>query len=63
MSYYPYIRLGGWDTEDKVVLKEQIILVFTIMNVLYFVYVIVKERFYSSANAASPSKGHKKART
>lgn len=27
LSYYPYIVLGGWDTPDKVVLKERIILI------------------------------------
>lgn len=34
-SYYPYIVLGGWDTQDKVLLKERIIfagvLIFTIL--------------------------------
>ena len=35
MSYYPYIRLGGWDTAEKVNLKHQIIIVFFALNVLY----------------------------
>lgn len=35
MSYYPYIRLGGWDTKEKVILKHQIIWVFFIINMIY----------------------------
>ncbi len=36
-SYYPYIRLGGWDSIDKVNLKHQIIIAFLILNVLWVV--------------------------
>lgn len=35
LSYYPYIRLGGWDSADKVNLKHQIILVFFAGNMIY----------------------------
>lgn len=35
LSYYPYIRLGGWDTTSKVYLKHQIILLFFVLNVVY----------------------------
>jgi hypothetical protein len=35
VSYYPYIRLGGWDTAGKVLIKHQIIAVFFFINVAY----------------------------
>ncbi len=35
-SYYPYIRLGGWDTRDKVELKHTIIIVFLVVNLIWF---------------------------
>jgi hypothetical protein len=35
LSYYPYIRLGGWDTAEKVAIKHQIITVFFIANIVY----------------------------
>lgn len=35
MSYYPFIRLGGWDTVEKVTIKHQIITVFFFMNIVY----------------------------
>jgi len=34
-SYYPYIRLGGWDTIDKVNLKHLIIVIFCGINLVY----------------------------
>lgn len=37
ISYYPYIRLGGWDTVEKVAIKHQIITVFLIINTIYIV--------------------------
>lgn len=37
-SYYPYIFLGGWDSNEKILLKHQIILFFFVLNCLYFVY-------------------------
>ena len=36
-SYYPYIRLGGWDATWKVSLKHEIILVFALINVVYII--------------------------
>lgn len=36
-SYYPYIRLGGWDTAEKVTLKHNIIIVFLFINIVYVV--------------------------
>ncbi|PIY72387.1 hypothetical protein COY87_01240 [Candidatus Roizmanbacteria bacterium CG_4_10_14_0_8_um_filter_33_9] len=36
ISYYPYIRFGGWDTVDKVNLKHLIIIIFFGINLLYF---------------------------
>ncbi|MBI3619935.1 hypothetical protein HY214_02210 [Candidatus Roizmanbacteria bacterium] len=35
LSYFPYIRFGGWDTAGKVLLKHEIIIVFLFMNILY----------------------------
>jgi hypothetical protein len=34
-SYYPYIRLGGWDSIEKVDLKNQIILAFSMVQAVY----------------------------
>lgn len=34
-SYYPYIRLGGWDTVEKVMIKHQIIAVFFLVNTIH----------------------------
>jgi len=34
-SYYPYIFLGGWDSQLKMNLKHQIILGFFVMNIIY----------------------------
>lgn len=35
LSYYPYIRLGGWDSVDKVVIKNKIIIGFLLTNIFY----------------------------
>jgi hypothetical protein len=43
LSYYPYIRLGGWDTAEKVGLKHTIIMVFSIVNVFYFIFLLMKK--------------------
>lgn len=40
LSYYPYIRLGGWDSTDKVDLKHYIVLAFLGLNIIY--YLILK---------------------
>ncbi len=46
ISYYPYIRLGGWDTAAKVSIKHTIIGVFLVLNlVLYIVFDKMKLRF------------------
>lgn len=34
-SYYPYIRLGGWDSAGKVDLKNQIILAFSMVQAVF----------------------------
>ncbi len=41
-SYYPFIRLGGWDSREKILLKHEIIYVFLFVNVL----LIAGEYFY-----------------
>lgn len=43
MSYYPYIRLGGWDTAEKVNMKHQIILIFFVINVFYLLLQLQKD--------------------
>jgi len=35
ISYYPYIRYGGWDTVEKVQMKDQIIYVFAAVTLVY----------------------------
>lgn len=44
-SYYPYIRLGGWDTVEKVTIKHNIIIAFLFVNIVYVVtkYIWVKK--------------------
>ncbi len=34
-SYYPYIRLGDWGSAERVIMKENIITIFFIANVIY----------------------------
>lgn len=38
ISYYPYIRLGGWDNIEKVNLKHWVIIIFFGLNIFYLVY-------------------------
>lgn len=46
ISYYPYIRLGGWDTAVKVSMKHYIIGAFLVINfVQYIVFKKMKLRF------------------
>lgn len=47
ISYYPYIRLGGWDTAEKVNLKHQIIFIFFLINVFYFCLIFLLKRYRS----------------
>src|SRR3990167_2349505 len=35
LSYYPYIRLGGWDSLEKINIKHWIIGAFLIINIIY----------------------------
>ncbi len=44
-SYYPYIRLGGWDSVEKTTLKHIIILVFGVINLFYFIIFKKHEKF------------------
>lgn len=37
-SYYPYIKLGGWDSIDKIILKRYIILIFFCINLIWLWY-------------------------
>lgn len=43
-SYYPYIRLGGWDTQDKVDMKHAVMIVFLLINAIFLGYLFVKNR-------------------
>lgn len=45
VSYYPYIRLGGWDTIDNVNLKHSIIMVFFIIGSVVFLYQEVRKKY------------------
>ena len=42
VSYYPYIRLGGWDSLDKINLKHIIIGIFFVINITYFLLIKLK---------------------
>ncbi|MBI4973522.1 hypothetical protein HZC27_02860 [Candidatus Roizmanbacteria bacterium] len=53
MSYYPYIRLGGWDTAEKVNIKHQIILVFFLINLFYFGLTFLLKRYKSLYNVVT----------
>jgi len=44
MSYYPYVRHGGWGkiigwtSSEKVILKHKIIYIFLLMNIIYLLF-------------------------
>ncbi len=42
ISYYPYIRLGGWDTNEKIIIKHWIIISALILNIIFFLVQIRK---------------------
>jgi len=42
LSYYPYIRLGGWDGVEKIQLKHIIIVISFIINLIYCVWLKTK---------------------
>jgi hypothetical protein len=46
-SYYPYIRFGGWDKQYEVDMKHWIIIVFLALNLLYFVIIFSKRKFFT----------------
>jgi hypothetical protein len=59
LSYYPYVMLGGWDSDYKIALKHQIILVGLILNAVYLAFIYGKPLLLrSSRGEASSSKGH-----
>lgn len=49
VSYYPYVRYGGWDkiigwsTDEKVILKHQIIFLFLLLDIVYF---LIKKKIF-----------------
>lgn len=44
LSYYPYIRLGGWDSSDKIILKHWIIAAGALLNIFYLIFLQIKKR-------------------
>jgi len=48
LSYYPYLRFGGWDTIEKINQKHIIILIFFGLNIIYLIinYVIKTKRIF-----------------
>lgn len=44
LSYYPYIYLGGWDSDEKVALKISIIQGAWIVTALWFIFLSLKEK-------------------
>ncbi|MBP9690608.1 hypothetical protein KBD81_00860 [Candidatus Woesebacteria bacterium] len=52
VSYYPYIRLGGWDTPEKVLLKDQIIYVSIGMTAISLLVHFYKSRYAHTDQAA-----------
>lgn len=38
LAYYPYIRLGGWDTVEKVQMKHEIIYTFAVLTFFYLLF-------------------------
>lgn len=42
LSYFPYIRLGGWDTDEKVYMKNNIIYIFIGLNIIYILLLYLK---------------------
>ena len=45
VSYYPYIRLGGWDNVDNVNLKHSIIIVFFIVGIALYLGQEVRKKY------------------
>ena len=60
LSYYPYIYLGGWDTQNKLDLKHQIIGFFLVANVVYLLVIslIAWRRGNFSVSALLSSREH-----
>lgn len=46
-SYFPYLFLGGWDTVEKINQKHIIISIFTLVNVIYFIFLLFFYRWKS----------------
>jgi len=47
VSYYPYVRFGGWDKQWKVDIKHEIIWIFAAINVAYLFFVFAKRKFFT----------------
>lgn len=45
VSYYPYIRLGGWDSTEKVLLKETIIYTALAINVVIILLLLIYKKY------------------
>ncbi len=44
LSYYPYMLWGGWDSQDKIDVKHWIIWIALILNAIYLIYVVMKNK-------------------
>ncbi len=44
LSYYPYMLLGGWDSDYKIDMKHWIVWVALILNGIYLAYVVMKKK-------------------
>lgn len=50
ISYYPFIRLGAWDSPYKINLKHIIIIIFGLINIFYFLFSKFNDRKASQKN-------------
>lgn len=44
ISYYPFIRMGGWDTVEKVQLKHTIIFICVSLNLVYLAFIFLRRK-------------------
>lgn len=44
ISYYPYVRMGGWDTIEKVQLKHTIIFICASLNLIYLALIFLRRK-------------------
>ncbi len=47
LSYYPYIKLGGWGKISYVNMKHNIIWAFFLINLSFYLFKFIKDRYYT----------------